>query len=693
MNKKIQSAYIVNVVYLLLCIAGFCFGWGYYTTNKHNFTIIQAAKRANPSGVATISLWEYTEENLSTGGSIHVKIRYPFGGPVGTFRTVMYGDSDNNGEPDIELYAGEWTEGIDHCSWHTEDIKIGDNWKRPVFLGLERPPYSKAIWLEKAPWLFAGLGETCYFKNVDETSFRTSRYYLSSEIIIANARDNVNSSQSFIPFAIAGILASCAGIIIGLSQRVRLLPYLFLIVSALTWRWISGLAPTTHRWSGFFLMRLGSEWVWAFYIAGIILCSPMVAFLLFRCIQKSACWFHRKRPVITCLFCGIIVMLMGYWFWSWRSNGIYGDGYGPLGMGYEYHNPLAVVLYDLFLLVIGRPTRWTHMPWFTTIPLYSVLWGVIYVILGIFLGKTIGRNARERALIPLSLFSLPAIQVFFGYMEVYAPVLGLSVLVMLLFFKTWRKKISIAIFSIGAFFNYLHHLSAALFFPLVIAAWIRYIFQLKHGILVRAWRVLRSLIVTLFVSFFIWAQCMFFLNLLRYNFNLKEYQLHLNHYGVNFLWGSTGKPLRDNLLFETTMNYPHIYAFGSQTHIKQTFAEWMFHNPLVIPLFLILIIVYGKKMLRSFLLCSLTFTGLIFMLSTIFLSPFYPYPKDWDLFSLQFVTLHIIVLFLILRLLKGCHKRYILITYIISQLLWTITWLYYNHFWGVKLVERFFGFS
>ncbi|MCX7766370.1 MAG: hypothetical protein N2246_06675, partial [Candidatus Sumerlaeia bacterium] len=389
----------------------------------------------------------------------------------------------------------------------------------------------------------------------------------------------------------------------------------------------------------------------------------------------------------------ILICGGGYVFWSWRSNAVYGDGYGPLSMGYEYHNPLAIVLYDLYMKAVLLPFPQFPNDWTKSIPIYSTLWGIIFLFVLIKLSKNWGRNAIERWIIFLSLLSLPAIAQFFGYAEVYASVICLSLFVLLLFKKYLAGKISIITLSGGAYFNYLHHLSTAVFFPLVVAGWFHYLAHLRVGLFKRCWLGARAILITLFLVIFIWAQCLFFLLLLRYDFDLRQYRFKMSHYGIEFLYGGTTHRLKSSFLLNTqSISYPHIYRLGSYSHISQTFAEWMFLAPLVIPLFVALCVLYAGRILRNFAWLSLALTGWFLIITALLVSPLYPYPKDWDLFALHSVMLQFIVVLLVSNLIRSHWRRYLFITLFTSQFFWTLAFIYYNHFCGLPLGQRFFGF-
>lgn len=683
-----------NIVYLLLVVSGTMLGWGFYQQYKNDFNLTQAITRANPTGNATILLWEYTGKPLKPGQLLRIKTRYLYSGPSGRIRVVIYEDRDGDGVPDTELYKGRMAEGNDHLHWFEEQVKVKEEWSSRIFIGLESPPEIKTFWAEKEYWRFSPLSSTFFYSTSESNKFEKGSFPLTSELCVYVESPVDASKKHYKIFYIAGVALSVFAFIFSIYRRVTIAPYLALVIFVLIWRWLSGLAPTSERWSGFFFPRMPNYWLWGMHLLTLLLCMPAVSCKLYDWFRGLASWCQRKSGTLSsALFYLVIICGGGYVFWSWRSNAVYGDGYGPLSMGYEYHNPLAIVLYDLYMKAVRLFFPQFPNDWTKSIPMYSTLWGMIFLFVLIKLSKNWGRNAVEKWLIFLALLSLPAIAQFFGYAEVYASVISLSLLVLLLFRKYLAGKISIVTFSSGAFFNYLHHLSTAVFFPLVAAGWFRYLAQLRGGIFKRGWHGVKAILITLFIALFIWAQCLFFLLLLRYDFDLSRYHFKINQYGLEFLYGGKSHRLKSSLLLNTqSIVYPHIYRLGSYSHLSQTFAEWMFLAPLVIPLFLALCVLYLGKILRNFTWLSLALTGWFLIITALLVSPLYPYPKDWDLFALHSVGLQFIVVILASNLIRSQWRRYLLITLIVSQCFWTLAFIYYNHFCGVPLGQRFFGF-
>ncbi|MCD6385016.1 hypothetical protein J7M23_04485 [Candidatus Sumerlaeota bacterium] len=687
-----QKTY-ANLVYLLLLLSGVTLGWRFYIQHKDTFHYIQATKRSNPTGRATALLWQYEGEPLRSGQMLHIKARYLHFGGRGKMRVLIYEDSNHDGIPDREIATSQWTTGKDHLDWFEYRIRVNKAWQRPLFIGIERPPGLKTFWIEKFNWHFTPLSSYFFYRENSNDKFKKGNYPLASELLLSelSSEKESDAKANTLLLIIGGVAGICA-LWLSIRKKVVIFPYLALLVVVLVWRWVSALAPTTNRWSGFFFPRMEQFWLWSVFIAGSLCCLPSVAFWVYDMIGLISRWWRRRKIPLRTIGYALLIFAGAYVFWVWRSNAIYGDGYGPLMLGYTYHNPFALALYDGFKLSVKALFPGFFFAWYRTIPVYSALWGVLFIVVLLLLSRTWGRNSREHWLVFLSLITLPAVAEFFGYVEVYASVICLSVFVLFLFGEYCRKKTSVVGLSAGAFFNYLHHLSSALFLPVVIVAWVKEFFHSRTRIIKRVWLTGRAVLFTLFLAGFIWAQCMFLLFTLHYKFDLDRLKRDVPRYGLEFLYGSTNRPLSKVFLLSNRPHGPHIYGLATASHLKQTVAEWMFLNPMAIFLFVVLNLLYVRRIASDARWLALTLTGLFFIAGAFLLSPSYPYPKDWDLFSLHSVVLQFISFLFILRFVKTRWRRYILITLIVYQFLWTLPFLYYNHFCGVPIKERFFGF-
>jgi hypothetical protein len=302
-----------------------------------------------------------------------------------------------------------------------------------------------------------------------------------------------------------------------------------------------------------------------------------------------------------------------------------------------------------------------------------------------------GRNFTEKSLLFLGMISIPLIQEFFGGVEIYAPIICLSAIVLWLYKAFLERKTSKVTLSVAAFFNYLHHISTALFLPLIAGAWIGGILDKNHKMGRRKSRIIRDICLIVFFALFIWIQCLFLLALLRHDFNLTGMKKSLHGIGLHLLYKGAGQDFTQVFLTRTKITFPHIYGLGS-SHLRQTFTEWMFLGPFSVGIFIFISLRFLKKIFLNWKWTGLAITGWLFLVTAAFLSPRYPYPKDWDLFAPHCFILNVISLIFAMRFITGRWRRYIIVTLFAHQLIWTIPWIYYNHFIGVPLKERFFSF-
>ncbi len=683
-KSKIKNA---NIVYVLLMVGGFLLGWGYYQQHKNDFNYTQAVHRLNPSGSTNIVLWQYEGKPLKAGDTLLIKARSLYHGPRGRVKIVVYEDTDDDNVPDTETSSSTMLQFLDHVSWGEYRFKGEKPYKENLFIGLERPSAVDTFWVEKEEWTFTPLSARAFIRSPGSTEFVSTDYAMLSELLVTiPEKAHARAVDLSMLLYVAGFLVLAECIVLSIVKKVALFPYMALLVFIIVWRWLSAIAPTTQRWSGFFFPKMSPFWLWATTLSTVLLCAPSVACKVHDRVSRLFIPLRRYPRWLKLGAVFIVSLLAGWFFWTLRSNAIYGDGFGPLAVGYEYHNPLAVGTFDLFVNVMNHITHGKLRFQYFQVPPFSVFWGILFVLVLFALSREWGRNVREQWLIFFSITSLPALIQFFGYLEVYSGPIVLSLLVLYLFNRFFRRAASVVAVSTAAFFNYLYHLSTALLLPLVIIVWIKEALRETVGI------TLKRLLLTIFIVLFIWVQCLFLLLLLRYDFDLSRYEERVPGKGVAFLYGSTGKTMQHLFLYKSTIHSPHIYPLLREPHLSQTFAEWMFIGPMILPLFIILHVCYFKRIFSSARWIGLSITGWVFVATAFVLSPLYPYPKDWDLFALHSVVLQFIAVMFVIRFVRTSMKRYILFTLIVHQLLWTIPWIYFNHFCGVPLSQRFFGF-
>lgn len=472
----------------------------------------------------------------------------------------------------------------------------------------------------------------------------------------------------------------------------------------LAWDLYGILHASAFHWGGHYSFRIGVSSYWIGLVAVQILTFPALG-PAWRKVSSMG-WLpilkFGNRGVI--LAFGILAAL-GL---TWCSQQVpcrimYGDGSLALQtVGYEGHNPLSMALYTLHDLyydsavgwlrsVLKLPPEWLPISgengW-SKVGLYLALFSPLYFLGTLGIAWRAGRNARERFCGWMILLSMKTLLLQFSYMEIYGPHLAVASVALWLVLVAWDRYRDVLLPSVAAFVTFLFHLGAMPLLPVVGLLWldrgVRYGFR-------PSWLLSRTLCVTA-ICVFIWANMLWVLLALKYDYNIDEYLARVPKGGVGMLIGDSGKPAEVTFLRWDDPNRWHHYPLNSIKHLSQWSVGHMFlFGP--ISLLSILAAAAGfRRVLRSTMVFSFALSAMFFTVLSFFIFTVFPQPKDWDVFSLQSFVAGVLFLLLLYRArcLPPDLTRWTALAVILYQLWMTGGWLYYNLTWGPGIEVRDF---
>lgn len=370
----------------------------------------------------------------------------------------------------------------------------------------------------------------------------------------------------------------------------------------------------------------------------------------------------RLRPPGRWLFLGLLFVPLGYLL---RSRLLWGDGPHLIAFISAGHRFKEAEL--LASLLHGVLYAWTERWWGWQVPdvytLTSLVAGALYVALSAALSDTLGRGRFERTFVFGLLVTLGTVQFGFGYLENYA---WITVALLALFWQMARclegevapaPVVALWVLACAC------HLQALLVGPAVLYT------------LVRSWRaaadtaarrrqvgtaLLGGLLPALLLGGLLWA---------------AGYDLNAPLEGA---WTRGNNPYTLVPLQSNTT-----YTLFSLRHLANLVNEHLLVAPVVLPLLLVLLLLYARKipwrdpLVVALLLGSL---GLLFFASTMYpdLGP----SMDWDLFAPAALPYTMLGGLLYVRVVPdGESKRYAAVVLLVAAGMHAALWVLLNAMW------------
>jgi len=417
-------------------------------------------------------------------------------------------------------------------------------------------------------------------------------------------------------------------------------------------------------------------------------------------IIKNVKRFFNEKPELFYITMGLAFLVL---FIALSSNRFYGDHKNLLYM-VEYaqivdkvsyvFNPIIHILMHKLTSLIGFSAR-------ASIVLVNALWGVGYVFTSYFLVKELTANNLKRFILFLLFFSSGLIQIFFGTIEMYAPVIVCILLFALTALYYIKGKTRIIVPTIVVMISfYMYVLSIFLFPALFLLPFFKTIGNKKNK---KKIHLIQSIFQKDFFSilklFFIFIGILVLLGIFLYNSDISKNQIfsftlskdasttdsflkfdprncfycmcdHVCEIRVAF------KPLND---IEDHTN--QAYSLFSKKSLNDQFNQFMLSElPGFILAAIVFIFLFRKIQIRDPFLLFLLSLILLLFIPHFFMTPIpIGMIEDWDAYSLLSVPLLVIAGYLLSRYIKEKKTfAYVALSIIVVLLMHTISWLLYN---------------
>ncbi len=479
--------------------------------------------------------------------------------------------------------------------------------------------------------------------------------------------------------------------------------------TVLLWKAMEVLFPSQYLWGGYHHHRTGTGFFWAGLLAVQALTVPWVMEAIGRKVRGV--WFQARRlkrwtlPAMAIPGAAAVLYMLGSLF---PCRVLYGDAFGALALpGYDYHNPFATGLYHLWRDVVvwwaeqrGREPE-SGFADLRFVARFVTLWAPVFAAGAGVLAHLLARGPREFVQLFAALLLSKTLLTHFGYAEVYGPAVAVQVWVVAALAWGYRRMRVVVPTSLS-FFGYLFHLSGAMALPAVVVLWVH---VLRHT--GRPWRWLATrAAAVLAVALLIWVNCMAVLFLFKHEGDPESFRDHVpalsvrwggevhDLHGLAVLVGSTGEPKDRVFLRVGEPYYMHFYTLASWEHLSQIAGVGIFLGGPVLPWFLIGIVLCRRRAWRSPEAAGIALAGLAFLLSALLLATSFPYPKDWDVFSIHALWWFAGLFVLLCRggFLPARAGRWMLAA-LLLYLLWdTLPWIQYSVTWGPPAEESHFVF-
>jgi tetratricopeptide (TPR) repeat protein len=246
-----------------------------------------------------------------------------------------------------------------------------------------------------------------------------------------------------------------------------------LVVLLHGYAWIN---PTALDWGVHQFAFLPAALSVAFFISMVIVLGSKMQTRLLSLMGKIIAYIERRSTITVRVIAGFFLTALAGMFWFGRQNiPFLGDGFlvfKALGMlpnpsyiaqSNFQNEPLSALMFysvHTFLPKLGIAIEGLQ-----TYHVVSIVFGLATVMLFWFLAKVCGRNAMERILSFCFFMAMGGSQLFFGYVEDYAPLYWAMTLFILFAVLYLKEKISLVFVGIAYAILFLLHLGTLIIFP------------------------------------------------------------------------------------------------------------------------------------------------------------------------------------------------------------------------------------
>ncbi len=714
----VGRALVSSPMFVACWLAGLALFWAIVLANVNasgKSPMLTAGSRAVMSKGSTglhEKAWLYTGPRPETGEVLRVFYRQGHGGGLSHHnrtRISAFLGTEERPEPEARFGDTERTPAESFFEFQWVDLPPWPEDRR-LWLGLSVPAET-VVMMEQGALPFDNLADWPQVRGHDyEEDFHPAGGpWFSSLYAIPAAEDShvPSPARPFYFIAFFGVLLLAP--LYWLRSHRKWWAVNAIFQTVLLWKAMEVLFPSQYLWGGYYHHRAGTGFFWAGLLVLQVLTVPWAMEAAGRHL-RGVCSFvrrWRRRNVAFAAIPGAAVMLYVLTL-VLPSHVLYGDAFGALAIpGYDYHNPFATGIYHLWreMVVWWAGLRGTAVtPGFGDLRLvahFVSLWAPVFAAGAGVLAWMLGRGLREFLQMFAALLLAKSLLIHFGYAEVYGPAVAVQVWLMVALLWGYRRM-RVVIPTSLSFFAYLFHMAGAMALPAVVVLWLH---VFRH--VSRPWRWLGTRgPAVLAVAVLIWINCLAVLFLFKHDADPESFREHVpalsvrwagevhDIHGLAMLVGSTGRPKEEVFLRWDAPHYTHFYTLPSWEHLSQMAGIWIFLTGPVLPWFLLGFAFCWRWDWRSPELAGIGMAAVTFLLSSLLLATSFPYPKDWDVFSI-----HALWSFagLLVCLSRGTFfpaqvGRWMLAA-LLLYLLWdTLPWMQYNMTWGPPPEETYFVF-
>ncbi len=694
----------------------------------------------NPSKV----YWRYTGERPNPAEALRVTYRQSYRFPNNGIQIqALLGNTDKPTYSDVHYTSNE-TPSLSY--FDIQHVQI-PNWPkdRELWIGFQGPPGSR-IWLEFGDPGFGNL----QYSRVSAYSRKIKKLVVSGDELFSSIDARVVPKNSpptspAIPWYILMGFAAIAIVPTTFLKTFRRWWLVFAIFQiALLWKAMEVQFPSQWMWGGYYHDRIGTLGFWL----GLCLVQ-LFSFPGWRRIigelfkgRKAIGGKLVRRGVPFLLPWVLAVILVPVLASRFHTLPMYGDGYGSLSIpGYDYHNPFATGIFhmvrdgwnylhtsafdrdvagiaaigsgvskllgdgvirtgELISQAIGDQRNFAYAD-IDLIRQFVTFHSMFFVVLAGLIAFSLGRTRREKTLFLFLLISAKFMLTFFGYVEIYGPALTVQACLIWLLIRGYRKG-GVLLPTAFAFFAYLFQMTGAMAFPAILFLWMR---EFSRSDTKVKW-FLSRVSGTMILAILLWLNCLAVLFVFKHDMDVAKFSNAVPAFettafggigpinGLPMLYGSTGVPSEVVFFSKGTPNVYHSYTWDSLEHLSQISGEWLFLLGPVLPWLLIFVFTARGRSLKSFERWGFSLATLAFLVSSFFLATSFPYPKDWDVFTIQSLWVLVTMLWFISSAgaLRSRAARWVLSALLLYFLWDTTLWVYYNLTWGPPMVAQGFVF-
>lgn len=429
---------------------------------------------------------------------------------------------------------------------------------------------------------------------------------------------------------------------------------------------------------------------WSVTLLGIIICVPPIARILFRLLKNLSFFIRLKKlkKIDRRVWYGLASFISFVPFWLLRSKTHFlGDGYLLIN-SFDIGSPLSSrrLLYTDINKLLNSVFGWDGA---TTCAFVSCLSGVLFVFGVLLLGDFLTKDKLKRALVWGLLLSIGAMELFFGYVEVYS-LLVIGILYYLLFSLYYlNHRCSLAIPAIVLVIAFFAHDSAICLLPSFIYL---FLFMGKNtfrkdddkGVSKKA-LFLTSILISLYVTFY-----GIFTFFYRHSQAILARKIYKGLGPVSLLWNKlwlffTGlMPIKQNALESGE------HTLFSFVHLSNIMNEHILIAPVGLLLCGLVIMLIGwKRIFRNQIALFLGIASVLYFLLSLTYNPLNGASRDWDVFTPAGLLYTVLAVYLVTKyILNRRSLRYVAVILLLTSVLHSGPWILVNANEG-KALSRF----